>query len=321
MQQTRSPPDVAANVEQRGTAGPRPWSYARQFVQVLSRRRDEALGRTTRFRTLLLWLALAGFFGGTIWAALALGIDWGELHFRELSFCLLLLAPSLWLNAVELQLCARAAGGHIDLSPALSASSWATIANLLPLPAGALIRAAALTRGGASLAKSGTVLVLAALLWLGIAAAVTALAVSRSTPSIVLSVVALLALVPITGGIARFGGAGVAAGFLVVRTGLLGLAIGRIYFCFMTLGYPASIHESSAYASASVIGAIAGIAPAGAGIAEGIGAVLATLMERSAAAAFLALSMNRLAGLSGAALLSAYFMVRRTPNEIPRKAQ
>lgn len=296
-------------------------SWARRVESLLERRR-KALARTTRFRKVLLWMALGGFLAGTIWAALALGIDWRELQFGQLWYCLLLLAPSLWLNAIELQLCTRAAGGRMDLSPALSTSSWATIANLLPLPAGALIRGAALARGGASLAKGGTVLLLAALLWLSIAVAVTALVVSQSIPSMILSIVAILALILIVVWIAKMGGAGVAAGFVAVRTALLTLAIGRIYFCFSMLGYPASIQESSAYASASVVGAIAGIAPAGAGIAEGVGAALATLMERSAAAAFLALSLNRFIGLGGAALLSAYFMIWQSSHiQTQEKAQ
>ncbi|MDQ2641370.1 MAG: hypothetical protein M3Y79_12440 [Pseudomonadota bacterium] len=137
----------------------------------------------------------------------------------------------------------------------------------------------------------------------------------------ILLVCALIALIPIILSIVKLGGAAVAAGFVAVRTALLALTIGRIYFCFMTLNHPTTIHESSAYAAASVVGAIVGIAPAGAGIAEGVGAALATLMERSAAAAFLALSMNRLIGLGGAALLSVYYMFRRHSGGLQMEAQ
>ncbi len=321
FQSTEPPADGRLDDDRKPAPMSRPCSSAHQVLLKFWNWREVLLGRTSRFRAVFLSIALGGLLVGSIWAALALGIDWTELQFRGLLLCLLLLAPSLWLNAVELQLCARAAGGRIGFSPALSTSSWSTIANLLPLPAGVLIRGSALTRSGASVARSGTILVVAGLLWLAIAVAVAASVVPRSGTSMILLVCALIALIPIILSIVKLGGAAVAAGFVAVRTALLALTIGRIYFCFMTLNHPTTIHESSAYAAASVVGAIVGIAPAGAGIAEGVGAALATLMERSAAAAFLALSMNRLIGLGGAALLSVYYMFRRHSGGLQMEAQ
>jgi hypothetical protein len=247
--------------------------------------------------------ALLLFCGGIAWSVSQLAIDWSDLRWLDLALAFALLTPALWLNALELQLCARATSNSLTLSQALAYSCSATLANLLPLPGGALVRGAALMKAGASLRDTGGIVFAAALLWLALAAAISALAISRSPAGIALAAAGLIGAAATLIWVWRRSGAGIACGFLAVRLMLLGLMIGRLSYCFGAIGAEVSLGDAAAYTVASVLGSAAGIVPAGLGVAEAIGAMLATLASASPAEAFLSLGLNRVIGLIGTALV------------------
>lgn len=255
-----------------------------------------------RWRGVLI-VALVLFLAGSVWSIRELGVVWSDLDWTAGALALLLVAPSIWFNALELQLCARAAGNSMPLAQALCYSNVATLSNLLPVPASAIVRGGALVKNGASLAASGQIVLAAGLIWLAMAAGISAAAIIPGSGGLMAGAAAAGVAAGIAAWIARRSGIGVASGFVAVRVALLGLAVVRLHFCFAAIGVMLPPEDVAVYTVASILGSAAGIVPAGLGVSEGIAAALAVLAYASPAAAFLSIGLNRLLGLIGSAVV------------------
>ncbi len=266
-----------------------------------------------RYRRPLTGIAATVFCVGLAAAALALDIDAAQVALPPLLVILFALAPlSLALSAVSLQLSAHALGLRIRFLPALSASSYAVVADLLPLPGGAVVRGAALVRAGASVAEGGVMVsVMAALtLSIRILPAGVALALWGSGYGWALVGAGAVGIVAMLGWLATRTTPAVVLGFLLVRIAMVGIGAMRIMAGFAALGAEIRPMEALTLTVAAPIGNAVTILPAGLGVAEGLAAALALILNLPASVAFIVAAGNRLVGLAiaGAAILAMHLL-------------
>ncbi len=289
----------------RGETSP-PSPLDRRAAQAVAAAR--AWGR--RHSRVILAVAAAAFVVGMALSVRQLGLDRESVRLGPLLLALALGGPaSVAAKALELQLCARAVARRVGFVDAVVVTSAATVANLLPVPASLAVRGGALVNAGAGLRETGVVLLLAGLMWLGMAIAVTGAAAGGLAGGVAAALGGVAALV-VAAMIARRGGAAVAGGFVAVRAALLGTLILRLWLCFAAIGAPLPAAEAAYYAVAGVIGNLAMIVPAGLGVSEGAAALMAQAAGGSAAAAFLALGLNRLLGLLLCGVIATLGMIR-----------
>jgi hypothetical protein len=103
----------------------------------------------------------------------------------------------------------------------------------------------------------------------------------------------------------------------LVEAGLVLLNGLRLWLALVAIGQPAGFGAAIAISSSLVLAAAVGIFPAGLGLREAIGGALALAVDVPIAAAILALSVNRLAGMLGMAVCAPAVGLRRrsTPEE------
>ena len=261
---------------------------------------------------------------------LELSVD--DLRAGPLLLAALLLTPAtIATNAAELRATAMASGAtlaQVGWVRALRTVVLATAANLLPVPAGALLRVQVLRDAGAKLGAAAGVQLAAAAAWVGISVVLAGGVLALLRPA---------ATDPLIGVAAMFGGAtltavglvgvrrtattraGAAAGWLlVVELATAVVAALRLWLVLLGLGVSASVGQAVVIATASPIAAAAGFFPGGVGLAELLSAVVAPLAGLAAAAGLLAVAVGRLLGLIVtvpiAFTLGLSDLVRRTRN-------
>ncbi len=264
-----------------------------------------------RHRGIATLAAVALFAAGIVWALGETAFDLAAVDGRWMLALALCMLPALALNAAELRVTARMLGSDIPFGESVQVTCWAMLANLLPLPGGAMLRGAKLYDLGIEAGKSGQAILAGGALWVSLAVAITLLAV---VPLPALAIPLALALCGAGASmvwLVRLGPAVFALQLAVIRIALIGLTIVRIFIAFRALDLAGSWIEATAYSGVSVVGTVVGIVPAGIGITEAMGSVLAILISASPADAFLALSLNRLIGLGVSALIVAGLATRR----------
>lgn len=256
----------------------------------------------------ILSVAFVILLAGTGWSIHSMQISWQAVDWRPLVALVGLAIPlAILFHGLEFQLCAMAVRRTITLRRAIGVTSLGTVANLLPLPASVALRAKALSDAGASLKDVGAILGLAAGLWAFLALMVTALSLPASALTIGLLGMGGVGTAVCAGILCGRSGSALTLGLITIRVAMIGVFIGRILLCFSIFDLEAGLADASVLSGAGILGNAAAIVPAGLGISELAGAALATLRDGSAAAAFLALTLNRVLGLAihGVAVLLA----------------
>jgi hypothetical protein len=248
------------------------------------------------------------FAGGALASWLGLDLQLGELQPGPLvAIALAGVPPTLALNSLETWLSARALGKRYAWRSALLITVYASAANMLPLPGGAMVRIAGLRAAGAGWSRGGAVTLAIALVWLGAAFGLGAAATAGPVP--------LLA-----GGFTLAGAAGLGVGLgwlrtlsggwatglrvLAVKLAAIAVTLGRIWLALAALGVAAGLAQVSVFAVADVLGSAVSIVPAGLGVREAVSAGLAPAVALAPAAAFLAAALNRLIDTSVLALIA-----------------
>ncbi|GLQ34984.1 hypothetical protein GCM10007939_12670 [Amylibacter marinus] len=261
-----------------------------------------------RYKYAFLGLGGVLFFAGLFWALQNLGLAWGDLRLwpQVPVFMVLGFLASL-AGALAFRITARAGGVTLGASRALGVVASANLAEILPLPGGALVRAGALKHGGASAADSGILVGIGAVLTLCIAVFVGGLGLVGGAfqggwivlggSSFGIGICAALLR-------ARFGASALWQ-MLAVRVLIVSINLLRLYCAFAILGQVLGFAPLATLSVATTIGSAATIIPAGLGLSEAIAATLASAIAVSGGAAFLATALNRLSGLfmSGLILL------------------
>ncbi len=278
----------------------------------------KAASMMQRLRLPATLLALAIFVGGGIWSVRALGLSPSDYD-PVLLLVLLALAPlGLAYASVNMMLMGKALDVPLNFRTGFAVSAWANIAELLPLPGGAIVRAGALMQQGGRAGESSALVLAFALLWIGCAALAA---------SVALTATGWLALIVAGAGAASMLLAGgwialrhswtvalSAAGLRVLGIGLVAL---RLTVAFAATGTLIAADEALLFALANILGSAAAIAPGGLGISEGLAAAFATQSAVLPAAAFLAVGLNRIAGLAAAGLAA---LVLSRPSTEPSPA-
>lgn len=272
-----------------------------------------------KWKTWILPIVLVLYAIGIFYCLSLLELDKDNISFGSLLIVTLVLSPlSTLLNGLELKFCADAIQKPLRYPQALQASTASTLANILPLPAGFALRASILVSRGARVGEASFILLTAALLWLSLAAAITGFTLLEGAYGQVVGFIGAAVALILVVRIARANSISLALAFLAVRILMLFLLILQLSFCFEVIGYETSFTSSAVYVISSVIGTMVSIVPAGIGITEGVGAMLANLAGDPPSAAFISLALNRMVGLCVAGVvfsLSLFFITKPLSNE------
>lgn len=259
-----------------------------------------------RWRGPLFGASLVLFGGGAWYAVQLLGLKGSDLAPLPLTVLLALAPLSLLYAGLGMLLLARSAGVAMPLGRATALSAWATLAEALPLPGGAMVRAGALMAAGTGLAQSSALVLANALLWISLAALGCGLVLtSHGLPGAL-----LLALGGGAGSIITLGwlwqsaGTGLALQTLAHRLSGMALIAVRLQLAFLALGVIVPLADTLPFALANIAGSAASIAPAGLGISETLAAAAAGTVKVAPAAAFLAVGLDRLICLGASGLLA-----------------
>lgn len=272
----------------------------RSVVERLIGMTREARGWSRRHRLPLLAAALALFVGGLVYSITTLKLEWQDLHLTSLLMLVFALGPvTIVYSAINMQVMARAIGVHVDFWHGVRVSAFAQVAELLPIPGGAIVRTAALMERGGTTGKSAGIVAAFALLWIGCAALGGGIALrSNGAFGPLLTLAGIVAISAITFWLA--GNAGWKIALIAFALRLIGLCLvaTRIAVAFLVIGLLIDSADAFAFAFAIVLGSAASIVPAGLGIGEGLSALMAGPTGISTAAAFTAAAINRLAGFA-----------------------
>lgn len=234
-----------------------------------------------------------------------------------LPLVLLAVPGTLVLNAFEYRAMAETLGHKMGVRSAAKVSLAATLANYLPAPGGIAVRTAALKGRGSTIGSAVTVNAVAGLLWLGVAAVATGVALLATTSLIARGALAAgggLVLSLVAALWARRGRPDWWPHFrrlLLIEVGVVLVAGFRIWLALAAIGEASSVGAALGISSSTVIAAAVGIFPAGLGLREVIGGGIAVALDVPLAAAVAALSLDRVAGPLGAALCAPFIGFRR----------
>ncbi|WP_417452053.1 hypothetical protein [Kordiimonas sp.] len=228
-----------------------------------------------------------------------------------IAVCLCVVPALIALNGMEMKLAAAMVGVPMTFWRALGISVQASAANLLPLPAGPMLRAGAVMGGGASLSQGGLSVLLPAFLWLAIGLLISAAAgfvLGAMEAALVLflmgaAITALVVLVASRSRVARPAFAGLFA--VKVLTALLDAL--ALYLLFQVIGVAASAVQTGMLAASAPLGAAVAVVPSGLGVRELAASGLGVMAGLSAASAFLVPSLLRLIFLGVLVPLSLLF--------------
>ncbi|MFZ9394856.1 MAG: hypothetical protein ACO25F_02195 [Erythrobacter sp.] len=273
------------------------------LAQAISRNR-------ARFRIPLLLLAIAIFVGGVAISVNELSLNPGQIRYGPLAALALIVAPlAIAYSAVNMTLMGKAIGVPIGFASGIRISVFAQVAELLPIPGGAIVRPAALMKGGGGGLQSTGIVLAFAFLWIAWAAAGGGLALwSHDQLGLVLLAVGLLAILAISYWLwAKYGWNVALAANMLRVLGVL-LTVMRIVVAFWVLSLAIGWSDAFGFAFGVVLGSAASIVPAGLGIGESISALIAIPLKVEPAAAFLAVAISRLAGFAVNMLLATIFL-------------
>lgn len=257
------------------------------------------------------------FAFGIAYSFRALDLKVTEFNLSALVVVACFVPASILFNGFELQLCARVANQNLGLGKALGYGSMATIANLLPIPASILIRGGALVSSGAKVGQAGQIIVAAAAMWLVMAIGISGFFLTDGGFAGIITFLSAILVGLISRWIAKKSNPGTAVAFVAVRAIMLLLLVARLYFCFIAINVAIAFEEAAIYSVAGIAGTAVAIVPAGLGIAEGFGALIAEAAGSDPAAAFLALGLNRILGLLGSGLVAGFYWLKAVRPTVP----
>jgi uncharacterized membrane protein YbhN (UPF0104 family) len=275
----------------------------------------KAASRAPWLRRVLRPLGFALLLAGAAWSVAVLEIETAQLSPGLVLLNVGLLWPLiLLLAAVTLRLTAAALDREIPFREALHTIAAANLAELLPLPGGAMVRGAALMRAGARAGESARMVTLTALLTLSMAVTLAgaALAVLSAPPAAPVLAVGSVGMAASLTALSRWTRGRILAAMVLVRIVSMAVSVMCLWVSFSMLGMPVSHAEAALYTLATTLGSTVSIVPGGFGVNEAVAAGLAVLISGAPAAAFLAVAANRaLALVAGAGLSLALTVAGR----------
>jgi hypothetical protein len=269
-----------------------------------------------RYRLALTVAAGLLFVGGLAWSVSALHLEWDQISLGPILLLIFVMGPlGVAYGAVGLILLGSAAGTELSMKTALRVDAYGQLAEALPLPGGAIVRAGALMRAGVRPQDSAILVLASAVLWIAIAAfaagivLLTIIAPAGALLSFIGASVSLLVLAWLI----RTANWRLGTWMLLHRTiGLLINAI-RLKFAFAALYVVLPLASTLPFALATIVGSASSVAPAGLGISESLSALMAHSLGVAGPAAFIAVALNRLSALLATGLIVAVIEIAGHP--------
>ncbi|MDD3798472.1 MAG: hypothetical protein PHE36_04755 [Novosphingobium sp.] len=262
--------------------------------------------RLTAFRIPLMIGAVLLFLGGAVLSFERLGISPTSLEPRALAALAFLVIPSLIYGGIGLTLLARSCGVSIPVGKATTLSAYAYLAELLPLPGGAIVRTGALMNAGGGLRRSSALVLLTAILWISLAmfGAGLTLFVTGLNFALPLLVTGTVIATAIYVWLWRTASPAIATQTLAHRALGIFLTALRLQFAFAVLHTTIGFLDAMPFTFAMLLGSASSIAPAGLGVSETLAALAATTSAYPPETAFLAVGIDRLLCLAGCAIVA-----------------
>lgn len=256
--------------------------------------------RRTAWRLPILIGAAIVFVAGCVISFRELEISPGTLRYGPLLLLMFVFVPgSIAYSAINMVLMAKAAKVDINFVQGMRVSVHAQIAELLPLPGGAIVRTAALMKAGGGAMQSTRLVLAFSLLWVACAACGAGIALTDlGWPALAMTGAGAVAALAIHAWLVLAYGHRVALAAIGLRIAGLCLVALRLLTAFAAIGISMPLVDSFAFAFATIAGSAASIVPAGLGISEGLSALLAQPVNIHVAGAFLATALSRLIGLA-----------------------
>ncbi|MEO0441219.1 MAG: lysylphosphatidylglycerol synthase domain-containing protein [Pseudomonadota bacterium] len=263
-----------------------------------------------RFRQSALIIAVLALIGGIFLSLRSQPELLGNVQWIPvLALALFAVPVTMFFNALEFVLSARLIGHRVGMKIAVETTIIGGVANLLPIPGGAIVRVAALKSEGASVAKGTSTMIFVVAIW-------AAVSFGYSGIWLVAAGIGMLGLLFLTVGLAGaiacfmmsrhlLNDSQITAQLFACKFGLVLFDALRLYLCLLALGVMAGFDQASVLTVSGFVGASFSIVPAGLGIREGVSALLGPLVGLTAAAAFMASAANRLVGFAVSAPLAA----------------
>ena len=268
-------------------------------------------------------MAAAGFGIGVIYSYRAQPEIFSNLSLAPLvAIAAIGIPATVYLNALEFQLTAKLIRRPFNLAQSAEITVIGSVANMLPIPGGTMVRVAALKSAGASLKAGTAATLLVSVLWIGIAFIYSGLWVfglgdalwPRLGPAFIFGGIAALA-VSVALCFTLTENKSVVAYLALNKMALVLVDATRMYLCFRVLGLDGTFAQASVLTVSSVMGAAVSIVPAGLGIREGVAALLGPVVLLAASSAFLSTSLNRIVGLSVMAPFAVFLGMRKSRSE------
>jgi len=279
---------------------------------------------SARHRRPLMLAATILFLVGLLWSVSSLHLRFGELRAIPALLLLLVFGPvSVAYGAFGLLLLASCGKVRLGFPRALRIDAYAQLAEALPVPGGAIVRTGALMQAGGKPLESSALVLASALLWIAIASAATGavMLTIAEVPALALLLGGLTVAVATAWWLARRAGGRVMGLILLHRCAGLAINAARLKCAFAILAVALPLPRCLPFALATIAGSAASIAPAGLGVSESLGALVASSLSVAAPAAFLAVALNRLLALLSAGLFVLASQAVTSPHEKDRHEQ
>lgn len=270
-----------------------------RIVAWLSLKRD-------RLRRVGLLIALTLFAGGLFLSVRANPNILDQLSIWPILALLFLTLPlGFAISAADFQVMARMSGFSVGFWPALRIILYSNAANMLPIPGSLTVRLGALKVYGATLRRSGGLIVVFTLLWGGIAFCFSAAWLAMQAP-LELSIGFGLIGVAILAGCTFIAFRMRLSPRLLLaaascRFGLVVVEAFALMMAMRSVGVGAEYHQTAILVVAPFLSSVV---PSGVGVRETIIAVLSPIADINAASGFLAATAARVAGMAFLAALT-----------------
>jgi hypothetical protein len=253
---------------------------------------------------------------GSALAVNHLDVSYSDLRPMPLLVIAVVVVPlSIAYSAVNMMLMARAACVPMTFANGVRVSVFAQLAELLPIPGGAIVRGAALVRAGNSKRSSAELVVAFSILWIACGAVGAGIALAHlHWPAYMLLAAGVMTSMGICAWLVARHNAYIAVTALALRVIGVALVAWRFVLAFLVIGINLPWSASMSFGFATILGSAASLVPAGLGVSEGLSALIAHPAGVAASAAFLAAALSRLTGFAvNLMLAAAYLSVRWTP--------
>lgn len=236
-----------------------------------------------------LWImALLTLFvvAGAAWSAVRVGVSLSRVAWAPVVGALILSLAAPFLSAAEYRTSLLLTGRDTDFRTAIQVAVYGTLANVLPLPGGFLVRLKAMTEQGARSNAAAGAQFMVGLVWLTLGAALLAIALPRwRLVAIATTVVLALSCL---GLLIRNRYLPKATLWVVtVEAAFLGSAAVRFYLVLAALGVEVSGQAALALAASGPLAAATGLIPGSLGVLEAVSAGLAALADLDPESGFL----------------------------------